>query len=82
MPEHVHLLMSEPQKRLPSAGVEGANMQVSSAIATRPSAEQTASAGLRIASVDFVRGVAMVLMAIDLVRVYSGFPAGGPTYGD
>lgn len=56
-------------------------MQVSTAIAIPPSAEQTASPGLRVASVDFVRGVAMVLMAIDHVRVYSGIPAGGPTYG-
>ncbi|MBI2681059.1 MAG: DUF1624 domain-containing protein [Candidatus Solibacter usitatus] len=35
----------------------------------------------RITSLDFVRGVAMILMAIDHVRVYSGLPAGGPTPG-
>jgi uncharacterized membrane protein len=35
----------------------------------------------RIASLDFVRGVAMILMAIDHVRVYSGLPAGGPAPG-
>ena len=33
----------------------------------------------RIASLDFIRGTAMILMAIDHVRVYSGIPAGGPT---
>jgi uncharacterized membrane protein len=32
----------------------------------------------RVASVDIVRGLAMVLMAIDHVRVYAGVPAGGP----
>ncbi|MEP6572069.1 MAG: heparan-alpha-glucosaminide N-acetyltransferase domain-containing protein [Gemmatimonadota bacterium] len=35
----------------------------------------------RIASLDIVRGIAMLLMAIDHVRVYSGLPPGGPTPG-
>src|SRR5438270_4996820 len=35
----------------------------------------------RLMSLDVMRGLVVVLMAIDHVRVYSGQPAGGPTPG-
>src|SRR3954471_14182205 len=50
-------------------------MVISTAPAPAPAART------RVASIDMLRGLVMVLMAIDHVRVYAGVPAGGPTAG-
>lgn len=53
---------------------------MSATLAASPLAVDTAPKS-RIGSIDLIRGAAMILMAIDHVRVYSGLPAGGPTAG-
>ena len=63
-----------------SPGVSFEPGRVSSRIDLRagPSGDGIARKPMRIASVDIIRGLAVVLMAIDHVRVYAGVPAGGP----
>jgi uncharacterized membrane protein len=56
-------------------------MSVSTASVATIRSVDSATRAARVTSLDIVRGIAMVLMAIDHVRVYSGVPAGGPTFG-
>ena len=56
-------------------------MRETAVYATAERRPDTLGTSNRIASLDTVRGLAMILMAIDHVRVYSGVPAGGPTFG-
>jgi uncharacterized membrane protein len=56
-------------------------MPASAVSAVSTMAAEARGSSARVTSLDIVRGVAMILMAIDHVRVYSGVPAGGPTFG-
>ena len=56
-------------------------MAVAGVSVASANAVEAPKASARVTSLDIVRGLAMILMAIDHVRVYAGVPAGGPTFG-
>jgi uncharacterized membrane protein len=56
-------------------------MPVSAVSVASANAVEASRASARVTSLDIVRGIAMILMAIDHGRVYSGVPAGGLTFG-
>ena len=68
-----------PQRRRPGHLTKRTHLQEVAVYADRRT--DTSGTSNRIASLDIVRGLAMILMTIDHVRVYSGVPAGGPTFG-
>jgi len=70
-PDTIATLLATKETTMPASAVSAASANALGAPATTA----------RITSLDIVRGVAMILMAIDHVRVYSGVPAGGPTFG-
>jgi uncharacterized membrane protein len=69
----------EPKRVSVGATGSVSSPSVSSLSVSSPSA--TSPLASRLTSLDTVRGIVMVLMAIDHVRVYSGIPAGGQTAG-
>ncbi len=69
----------EPRSTMTTTGVSAAPTSYSAGVSAGPSPEtRTDARTARVSAVDIVRGLAVVLMAIDHVRVYSGIPAGGP----
>src|SRR5688572_232118 len=73
--------MGDPFEAKPMAIDPAVAAERSAYTLPQPGAAPTVLAPSRVASLDIMRGVIMVLMAIDHVRVYSGLPAGGETAG-